>query len=480
MSKLKKFTASFQTRSLRVGGYSVVATAIVLAIVIAANVLIGALPTAYTELDITANQFYSISDLTKQMLKNLDQDVTIYWICQSGVEDAALQTLLDRYVTGSSHVKLERIDPDLNPTFTQKYPDIDFSNNSLIVLREDRYRYVGNEDIYLEELDYNTYENVYTFDGENAITSAIDFVISQDLPKLYFLSGHQEVTIEDAFKRSLELENFLSAELNLSSMDAIPEDADLVLICAPASDLSEKEASMMSAYLAKGGDLMLLSTPSETESFPNLYGLLDGYGVSAVPGVIFEGDSNYSYYSYPHYLVPNINEHSITQPLIDGNYGILIPEAHGLTIAQQLPENTTVTGLLETSASAYSKVGAWPLTVTEKESGDIDGPFQVAVAIQRSISESENTNILWVSSIQLLTDSVNSVISGGNLNLFMNCVNWASEHTDRISIRGKDTDVQYLTISSASASTMTLLVVGIIPLSFLAVGIYLFIRRKRK
>ena len=62
----------------------------------------------------------------------------------------------------------------------------------------------------------------------------------------------------------------------------------------------------------------------------------------------------------------------------------------------------------------------------------------------------------------------------------MNCVNWASEHTNRISIRGKDTDVQYLTINSASASTMTLLVVGVIPLCFLAVGIYLFIGRKRK
>ena len=37
---MKKLTASFKTRSLRVGGYSVVATAIVLAIIITANLLV--------------------------------------------------------------------------------------------------------------------------------------------------------------------------------------------------------------------------------------------------------------------------------------------------------------------------------------------------------------------------------------------------------------------------------------------------------
>ena len=479
MSMLKKLTASFKTRSVRVGGYSVVATAIVLAIIIAANLLVGALPTAYTELDITANQFYSISDLTKQMLKNLDQDVTLYWICQSGVEDTSLQTLLQRYSTGSSHVKLEKIDPDLNPTSTQKYSTITFSNNSLIVISGDRYRYVDNEDIYRSELDYTTYEQVYTFDGENAVTSAIDYVISPDLPKIYLLTGHQEVALEDDFLRSIELENFLTAQLNLSDLEAVPEDADLLLICAPSTDLTQEEAEMLRSYTAKGGDLVLLSSLSETESFPNLYGLMGDYGVSSVAGVVFEGNNSNSYYNYPHYLSPTLGSHAITQPLIDGNYSVLMPEAHGLLIGEA-PENTTVTSLLNTSDAAYSKTGAWPLTVTEQEAGDIDGPFSVAVAIRQTISDTENANIVWISSIQLLSTNANTVISGGNLDLFMNSLNWAAENTNEISIRGKNQDVQYLTIHSGSATAMTLLVVGVIPVCFLAVGIYLFIRRKRK
>ena len=36
---------------------------------------------------------------------------------------------------------------------------------------------------------------VYSFDGEGAITSAIDYVISDELPKLYSLEGHGEAEL---------------------------------------------------------------------------------------------------------------------------------------------------------------------------------------------------------------------------------------------------------------------------------------------
>ncbi len=69
--------ASFQTRSFRVGGYSVVATAIVLAIIIAVNLIVSALPEKYTKLDTTSNQLFTLSDQTKSLVSNLPQEGTI-------------------------------------------------------------------------------------------------------------------------------------------------------------------------------------------------------------------------------------------------------------------------------------------------------------------------------------------------------------------------------------------------------------------
>lgn len=477
MSKMKKFTSSFRTRSFRVGGYSVAATAIVLAIIIIANLLIGALPTAVTELDITANNLYSISQQTKDILKSLDRDVTLYWICQAGVEDTPLQTLLERYSTGSARVKLERIDPDLNPTFIQSYSNEELDNNGVIVASGDRYRYVDPEDIYLEEIDYETYQYVYDFDGENALTSAIDYVVSDDLPQIALLTGHGEAELSDTYSRAVSLENFETRTLSLLAQEAVPEDIDILMIYAPTEDISQEEAQKISAFLSQGGDLMLISIPTLTETHPNLFSVIADYGVSAVEGILFDPDPQYNYYGYTHYLLPTMNEHSITEPMLSSNLNVMLPEAHGLVIDENLPGDITVTSLLDTSDSAYAKTS---VDSTETADSGATGKFSLATAIRHTLSEDTASNIVWVACPQLMDTSVNNAVSGGNLDFFMNSLNWMCEHEERISIRPKDRDAKYLTINSSSATAMTVLVVAMIPLCYLGVGVYIFIRRKRK
>ena len=83
--------ASYKTRSFRVGGYSVAATAMILAICIAANFLINALPSNLTKLDTSSNQLYSISQQTETILASLEKEIQIYWIVQSGQEDSTLE-----------------------------------------------------------------------------------------------------------------------------------------------------------------------------------------------------------------------------------------------------------------------------------------------------------------------------------------------------------------------------------------------------
>ena len=96
--------ASFKTRSFRAGGYSAVATAIVIAIAVLVNVIVGALPVKYTQLDITPDGLYSISEQTETMVKELQDEITIYWIVQSGQEDVTLENMLNQYKSLSSKI----------------------------------------------------------------------------------------------------------------------------------------------------------------------------------------------------------------------------------------------------------------------------------------------------------------------------------------------------------------------------------------
>lgn len=65
------------TGAIRGGAYSVAITAVVLAILIALNVAVAALPASATEYDISASKLYSVTSNTKSVVNALTDDVTI-------------------------------------------------------------------------------------------------------------------------------------------------------------------------------------------------------------------------------------------------------------------------------------------------------------------------------------------------------------------------------------------------------------------
>ncbi len=72
------------------------------------------------------------------------------------------------------------------------------------------------------------------------------------------------------------------------------------------------------------------------------------------------------------------------------------------------------------------------------------------------------------------------MVSGGNLDLFLNAISWMCGHEDGISIHSKSMNYEYLTISSSSASVMTAVIIWLIPALFLGTGVCVWLRRRRK
>ena len=244
---------SLSTRTARVGGYSFVLSLVVLAILIAVNVLASKLPTSWTQFDISAAQLYSLTSDTKVVVTNLQQDVTIYWISQAGKEDTVIQKLLDRYQELSDHITVVKKDPDVYPTFAQQYTDKTVMNNSLVVESGDKNRYISYDNIYQYDTGsyYTTGSVSQSFDGEGQITSAIDYVVREDLPQVYLLSGHGEQELSETFTDELARSNYETvSDFSLLNVDAVPEDCDALIINAPTSDISEEELEPLRDYVA--------------------------------------------------------------------------------------------------------------------------------------------------------------------------------------------------------------------------------------
>lgn len=63
--------------------------------------------------------------------------------------------------------------------------------------------------------------------------------------------------------------------------------------------------------------------------------------------------------------------------------------------------------MLTTSGEAFSKLSGYNMTTYEKEEGDIDGPFALAVAVTETLDDGGETELIWVSSAYLLDDATN-------------------------------------------------------------------------
>lgn len=478
----KRVVDSFSTRSFRAGGYTVAAAAIVLAIAVMVNVVAAALPASVTKFDTTANQLFTLSEQTEKLVGGLTDEVTVYWIVRSGREESYLESLLSRYQSLSDKIRVVKKDPDVFPTFTRQYTD-SFTENSLIVEAGERYRYVDYNDIFV--MDYASYyyygtEN-WSFCGESELTSAIDYVVSENLPKVYLLTGHGESSLSDSFTSAVKQQNIETAELSLLTLESVPADADCILINAPQSDISLDEQSKLREYLGNGGNLFLITDPPKNEKLSNLEALMADYGVSTVDGIVVESDQSHYVWGTPYFLLPDIASHAITTPLTDGGYRVLLPISQGLTVADDLRDTLSVTKLLTTSASAFAKAAGYDLTTYEKEEGDVNGPFALAVAISDTVDDGITSDIVWVSSAALVDDQTNTQVSGGNQDFFLNALGYLCQaEQSSLSIHAKSLSSDTLTMDSAAVSALTVAVVGVIPAAVITLGIVIWIGRKRR
>lgn len=462
------------------GTYSLVIIAVVLALLIVVNLFANTLPTTLTKLDISATKLYSITSNTKAVVNNLQKDVTIYWVVQAEAEDEIIENLLSKYESLSSHIKVVKKNPDVFPTFTQQYTDETVENNSLIVECGDRYRYIPLTDIYEYEVDYYTYSYVVdAFDGEGAITSAIDYVVSEELPQLYVLEGHGEQELPSTFADQLTKENIEQTTFSLLNIEEIPEEADAILIYGPQSDISTDEAQMLSEYVENGGKLMVMAGPVENAELTNLNSLLESYDIKVNKGIVVEEDPYHYALQRPYLLLPDLKSSEITDALVNENYYAIIPLANGLTVGDTYTSgesSTTVTELLTTSSTSFSKIAGFELETYELEDGDIEGPFSLGVAID---TDTEG-RLVWFTSYDFILDDYNSYSSGANVDMAMNAMSYLIGESEAIAIRSKSMDYNYLTISESDASTLKVLMIGAVPLLYLGIGIAVLVTTRRK
>ena len=477
VQSIQKRRYSVSVKNLSFSAYSTGMIALAIAVVAAANLVIGEMPSSWTAIDLTSEKLYSLTDQTKEFVNNMQEDVTIYVIVNEDNQDTTLGQTLQRYDDLSDHITVEYVDPTVNPRFHTQYTDSTISINSLIVVSDKRNRVIDYSDIYESSFDYSTYTSTTTgYDGEGQITSALDYVLSDDLPKVYLTEGHGEYSLSSSFTDALTKENVEYETINLMDYDTVPEDTACLIINGPQSDLSADDADKVTSYLESGGKVILITGYTGSE-MPNRDALLKYMGMSIADGLVVEQDQNY-YYRSPYYLLPDVSADTYTSGIY-GNYYIFAPYSQGILIADEEAEGMTYTTFLSTSESAYSKVDITNMENFEKSEGDIDGPFGVGVEAVKALEEGEATMVVY-SCDQLFTDDANVMVSGANQMMFVNTVGGFVDHEVSVSIPVKSYQVSYLTVNQSDAVLIGLVTTIVLPVGCLAAGFVIWFRRRKR
>lgn len=516
-------------RSVKIGTYSFVAGVILLAALIVANLLVGALPAKLTQFDVTGQGITEISPETKKMVTGMSEDVTIYWLCEGGEVDDQIRLLLSRYEEAGKHVKVAVVDPLKEPTFTAKYSDTTLSAYSFIVESDRRYTVVDSSELYLWHnaafaaayrlypdylpaditgpmsyaaltsacsqygamvsymlstqglniSDVSQLNAVHSFCGEAKLTAALDYVTQEYIPHGYLLTGFGDKTPSESLSELLGTMGMNVETLDLSK-NPIPVDANCLVLFDPARDLTPHEASLITAYLNGGGSLMLNTSPEAVESCPNLNSVMAIFGLTAQKGLVQEGDT--AFISGSQYtLVPTVStQHAATAYVTSGGFKPQLPNCHAISVASTLPAGVTVTPLFTTSDKAVLVTTDKTATLTEA------GKHHVAVAAAKSITTADGTTktagLTWYASANAFTDTAAEGSKGGNYYFYAATMSLMSESF--VSVYENLTPVSLQTgyLEESGTALVLVLVLGVVlvPVALLTTGVVIWIRRKRR
>ena len=141
----------------------------------------------------------------------------------------------------------------------------------------------------------------------------------------------------------------------------------------------------------------------------------------------------------------------------------------------------TYTALLQTTDKAVSKIDAGNATTSEKEDGDIEGPFTIALAAEKTVDDT-SSQIVAIGSMELFTDSTDQIVSGSNVSMFTDIVTnlTGGADNDTSVIPVKDYKMSTITITSISTIIGGLVASIFIPVVLIVIGVVIWAVRRKK
>lgn len=443
----------------------------VIVVAILANLIVGVLSEKLPlEFDLTANKVFSLSDETVNMLKNLNEDIEVYYLVTKGNEDLYIQQTLDMYKGHTNKLHFSQIDPAQDPVFVNSIGAEKITDNSIIVKCGERTRIVDPGSIYDTTLQQ---QNIVSYELEIKLTSAIDYVLNDSDIKILFTKGHEEVGMQ-IYYNLLYGENATISEIDLKA-EEIPEDTAAIYVVGPRRDFSADELQKIAAYVNGGGSLNISLDYGVEVPLINKF-MTEYYGISFDNNIIMETENIHIIGENPFFIVPNPTEHELTKTMLEKEVPIIWPNSRSIQLSDRPGVVNRVLFKSSDSAVAQQATGE---TVSENADAGVKGTYAfAAVATVESDSGKEGKVIASGTSLYA-SEMFTKEASAANLDFVLSAYSYLhGGDVSTVSIIPKNVAINYLTLTKSNVIFYAIIFGVLPPVLILAAGVFVWFKRR--
>lgn len=299
--KIRRLTVLANKR-IRYGSNTVVVIVLIIGILMLVNYLSSR---RFLRADLTEDKRYTVSKATKNVIKGLDDIVTInaYFSTEPAEVNRIrrdVKDVLDEYDAFSQKLKIKFIDPgDFDDTQKQELRFKGIPEVPINVVQKDK-AVIAN--VYMAiAISYGGQEEVIpivqsTSNLEYELTSTILKVTTKEAKTIGFLAGHDEFDINAQAQGQQQLRELLDksakGQYNISTVDlkagdSVDQSVTTLVVAGPKQELTEREKYEIDQFIMRGGRAIFLIDPvtmqpqtvQATPLSTGLNDLIEHYGV---------------------------------------------------------------------------------------------------------------------------------------------------------------------------------------------------------
>ncbi len=437
------------------------------------------------KIDLTRDSITKLSAETKNVLTELDKTdkkITVTELVGTSDEDSNTRDILQQYDILSENITLTKENYVKNPSVLTKYGvESDYAEGAVVVAGDNKTRVITAYDMWPEASTYGAL-GYGKFMLESLMTNALGYVMSDQTANVCISTGHNEAD-PTVLAYTLQNENVNVTQLDLSTGD-IPENTDFFMILSPQTDFTQLEIDALDTYLNKGGNAAV-AFPLDVE-LPKLESYLKDWGVSVANDVLLEQDSSQSFQQSGIYFYPQLQQSAVTAGIEEN---VLLSWARSMTV--EPTGDITASPIMTTSPDTYSV----PFVNHELDDANKkQGQYNVGYILEKPIGNSlENTSKLIVTSTSSAWGVLNNVGTEldqyilyaltidrlGTKKFLMNSINYAAGFENvSVYVPDKEASFSVLNLPSGAKSIYSTVLCVVVPLTILAAGIFVWVKRR--